>query len=89
MSPDGDSGESTFVITDRAVESRFTCFFVLSFVLFISYITKYIKTQSIRVFEMVLGDVKHSFEYIKYLLHWHWMCFGVWANAKPNTSYID
>jgi len=63
MSPDGDSGESTFVISDRAVESRFTCLFVLSFVLFISYITKYIKTQSIRVFEMALGDVKHSFEF--------------------------
>jgi hypothetical protein len=30
---------------------------------FLSHITKYIKTQSICVFEMALGEVKHSFEF--------------------------
>jgi len=64
MSPDGDSGESTFAISDRAVESRFTCLFVLPFVLFIiSYITKYINTQFTHVFELVLGEVSNTFEF--------------------------
>jgi len=33
MTPDGDSGEPVFVISDKAVESRCTCFLALPFVL--------------------------------------------------------
>lgn len=65
MTPDGDSGEPTFVISDRAVESMFTCLFALPFVLFLSNTTKYIKLYCICVFELALGEVKQLFEFTK------------------------
>lgn len=61
MTPDGDSGEPAFVISDRAVESRFTCFFLPPFVLVMSYSTKNIKHN---LYQLIPLNINQNVSYV-------------------------